>query len=67
VAPAEGERQRRTSTLGVGQRVIGNVAVDLQGAAEAGKMANGMLGAAARSVELGILPQRTRFAPSKKQ
>ena len=37
VAPAEGERQRASGALGIGQHFIGDVAIDLQRAAEVGK------------------------------
>ena len=53
VAPAEGQRQRSAGALGIGQRIIGDVAVDLQDAAEAGEMANRVLAAATRRIEIG--------------
>src|SRR2546425_4666232 len=44
---------RTALTLRIGERVIGNIAVDLEGAAEAGEMAHGVLTAATRRIEIG--------------
>src|SRR5438874_10591426 len=48
MAPAQRQHERAALTLRTGEGVIGNIAVDLQGAAEAGEMLHGVFAAAAR-------------------
>ena len=52
VAPAVGQRHRTAGASGIGQRVVGRVGVHLENAAEPRERPDGMLGAAARGVEI---------------
>jgi len=52
VAPAVGERHWTAVAGGIGERVVGRVGVDLENALELRERPDGMLGAAARGVEI---------------
>ena len=53
MAPTKGEHHCATDALGIGQCIIGGIAIDLQDAFEAGEMTHGMLGAATGSIQVG--------------
>ena len=53
VGPAIGKDHRATGTPWIGQRLVGGVAVDLEDAGEPGQRPDGVLGAAARRIEIG--------------
>ena len=53
VRPAQRERHRAADTFPIGQGIVGPIAIDLQGAGEAGEVTHGVLLAAPRRVEVG--------------